>query len=363
MSVYIVSAARTPIGKSLFITFSQLSQVPFVICNHFYEILSFFFSAGNFNGAVSKLSAADLGAVVIKEVLARSKTEPADVDEVILGQALTAAAGQNPARQAALKAGIPQETPAYLVNLLCGSGLKTVYLGYQAIKCGDSSIVISGGQESMTQAPHAVQLRAGIKLGSAQLIDTMVNDGLTDAFSNIHMGLTAENVAKKYNVTREQQDVYAAHSQQMAETAQKNGYFESEIVGVSVPNRAGAIVFDKDEYLKYGTTTESLAELRPVFDRNGTVTAGNASGLNDSAATVLLMSQNEVEKRDAQPLAKIIAFGQSGCDPQTMGMGAADAVEIVVSETIEKCCTRMFSLCQCQIFRDTFLISSFTNCS
>lgn len=282
------------------------------------------------------MAAADLGAVVIKEVLARSNTDPADVNEVILGQALTAAAGQNPARQAALKAGIPKETPAYLVNLLCGSGLKTVYLGYQAIKCGDASIVISGGQESMTQAPHAVQLRAGVKLGATQLIDTMINDGLTDAFANIHMGLTAENVAKKYNVTREEQDAYAAQSQQLAETAQKNGYFGPELAAVSVPNRSGAIIFDTDEYPKHGTTAESLAKLRPAFDKNGTVTPGNASGLNDSAAAVLLMSQSEVEQRGVQPLARIVAFGQCGCEPETMGMGGAGAVEIVVSETNAK---------------------------
>lgn len=282
------------------------------------------------------MSASDLGAVVIKEVLARANTDPADVDEVILGQALSAAAGQNPARQAAMKAGIPQTTPAFLVNFLCGSGLKTVYLGYQAIKSGEASIVISGGQESMTQAPHAVQLRAGVKLGSTQLIDTMINDGLTDAFFNIHMGLTAENIAKKYDLTREQQDAHAAQSQQLAETAQNNGYFEAEIVAVSVPNRSGVIVFDKDEYPKHGTTPQSLVKLRPAFDKNGTVTAGNASGINDSAAAVLLMSQNEVDKRGVQPLAKIVAFGQCGCDPQTMGMGTAGAVEAVVSETIRK---------------------------
>lgn len=273
-----------------------------------------------------------MGAVVIKEVLARSNTAPADVNEVILGQALTAAAGQNPARQAALKAGLPQETPAYLVNLLCGSGLKSVYLGYQAIKCGDANIVVSGGQESMTQAPHAVQLRAGVKFGSTQLIDTMINDGLTDATFNIHMGVTAENVAKKYEVTREQQDAAAALSQQLAETAQKNGYFDAEIVAVTVPNRTQPIIFDKDEYPKYGTTVDTLAKLRPAFDKNGTVTAGNASGLNDSAAAVLLMSQSEVEKRGVAPLAKIVAFGQCGCDPQIMGIGAAGAVEALVSD-------------------------------
>lgn len=290
-----------------------------------------FHHAGSFNGTLSKVPASDLGAVVIKEVLARSKTDPADVNEVILGQALTAAAGQNPARQAAIKAGIPQEVPAFLVNALCGSGLKTVQLGYQAIKSGEANIVVAGGQESMTQAPHAVHLRAGVKLGATQMVDTMISDGLTDAFLNIHMGLTAENIAKKYELTREEQDAYAAKSQQMAETAQKNGYFEAEIVSVSIPNRSGAITFAKDEYPVHGTTLQSLAKLRPAFDKNGTVTAGNASGINDSAAVVLLMSQSEVEKRGVQPLAKIVAFGQCGCNPEIMGMGGAGAVESVVS--------------------------------
>lgn len=281
------------------------------------------------------MAASDLGAVVIEEVLKRSNTDASDVNEVILGQALTAAAGQNPARQAAWKAGIPKEVPAFSINFLCGSGLKTVYLGYQAIKCGEANIVISGGQESMSQAPHAVQMRAGVKLGTTQLIDTLLHDGLTDAFCNIHMGLTAENCAKKYDLTREEQDAYAAQSQQLAETAQKNAYFEPEIVGVSVPNRSGTTVVNKDEYPKHGTTLESLAKLRPAFDKNGTVTPGNASGLNDSAAAVLLMSESEVEKRGVQPLAKIVAFGQCGCDPETMGMGAAGAVEVVVSKPSE----------------------------
>lgn len=250
---------------------------------------------------------------------------------MFIGQALTAAAGQNPARQAAWAADIPKEVPSSLCNMLCGSGLKSVYLGYQSIKCGEANIVISGGQESMTLAPHAVQLRAGVKLGSTNLIDTMLQDGLTDAIHNIHMGITAENCAKKFNVTREQQDEYAARSQQLAEIAQKNGYFDQEIVAVPISSRTGVISFDKDEFPRHGTTTETLAKLRPCFDKNGSVTAGNASGLNDSAAAVLLMSEAEVERRGVKPLAKIIAFGQCGVAPELMGIGASSAVKVVVS--------------------------------
>lgn len=248
-----------------------------------------------------------------------------------MGQALTAGAGQNPARQAAFKAGIPELIPAYLINILCGSGLKAVANGYQAIKAGEASVVICGGQESMTQAPHAVHMRAGTKLGPATLIDTMINDGLTDAFKNIHMGVTAENVAKQYNLSREQQDAYAAKSQQLAEAAQKNGYFDEELVPVPIVSRTGTTLFSVDEFPRHGTTPESLSKLKPCFEKNGTVTPGNASGLNDSAAAVLLMSENEVSARGAKPLARIVAFGQSGVNPEVMGIGAAAAVEVVVS--------------------------------
>ncbi|XP_031626527.1 acetyl-CoA acetyltransferase, cytosolic [Contarinia nasturtii] len=298
--VYIVSAARTPIG--------------------------------NFNGTLSKVPASDLGAIVVKEVLNRANTNAADVNEVILGQTLTAAAGQNPARQASIKAGIPQDVPAFGCNMLCGSGLKSVYLGFQSIKSGESNVVVCGGQESMTLAPHAVQLRAGVKLGSTNLTDTMLNDGLTDAFSDIHMGITAENCNKKFENTREEQDSYAARSQQLAEAAQKNGYFDAEIVPVPIPSRTGVTLFDKDEFPKHGTTAETLAKLRPCFDKNGSVTAGNASGLNDSAAAVLLMSHAEAQKRGATPLARIVAFGQAGVDPNFMGMGASSAVQIVLKK-------------------------------
>lgn len=272
-----------------------------------------------------------MGAVVIKEVLTRADVSPNDVDEVILGQALTAGAGQNPARQAAWKAGLPKEVPAYLINILCGSGLKSVANGYQSIKSGESNIIICGGQESMTQAPHAVQMRAGTKLGPATLIDTMINDGLTDAFKDIHMGVTAENVAKKYGLTREKQDEYAAKSQQLTEAAQKNGYFNEEIVAVPIVSRTGTTLFSIDEFPRYGTTVESLAKLKPCFEKNGTVTAGNASGINDSAAAVLLMSENEVNARGVKPLARIVAYGQSGVDPEIMGIGGAVAVDVVVS--------------------------------
>lgn len=295
----------------------------------------FHFSSGNFNGTLAQLPAAELGSIVVKEVLSRGNTNATDVNELILGQALTASAGQNPARQAALKAGLPKEVPAYLCNMLCGSGLKSVLLGYQSIKSGENDVVVCGGQESMSQAPHAVHMRAGTKLGPATLVDTMINDGLTDAFNNIHMGITAENVAKKHNVTREQQDAYAAQSQQRAEVAQKNGYFTDEIVAVPITTRAGTNLFAADEFPRHGTTAESLAKLKACFEKNGTVTPGNASGLNDSAAAVLLMSQNEVDARGAQPLAKIIAFGQIGVEPETMGMGAAAAVEVVVSFSSE----------------------------
>lgn len=245
-------------------------------------------------------------------------------------KALTAYTGQNPARQASMKAGIPQEVPSYLVNMLCGSGLKSVYLGYQSIKCGESNIVVSGGQESMSLAPHAIQLRTGVKFGSANLVDTMIHDGLTDAFNDVHMGITAENCSKTFQISRQQQDEYAAQSQQLAEAAQKNGYFDDEIVAVPIQSRTGVTLFDKDEFPRHGTTAQGLSKLKPCFDKNGSVTPGNASGTNDSAAAVLLMSEEEVRKRNVKPLARIVAFGQAGVDPLHMGIGASAAVQVVV---------------------------------
>lgn len=280
---------------------------------------------------MSSLSAAELGAVAVKEVLNRANVPPAEVDEVILGQALAAGQGQNPARQASLKAGVPKEVPAYLINMLCGSGLKTVSLGYQAIRSGDASVVVAGGQECMSKAPHVLHLRTGTKMGEAKMVDSMLCDGLTDAFYDLHMGVTAENLAKEYEITREQQDAFAAKSQQLAEESQTKGYFMDEIVPVQVPSRKETITFDKDEFPKPGTTVEALAKLRPCFIKDGTVTPGNASGINDSAAAVLLMSSEEIQKRNCKPLAKIVAFSQTGICPKTMGAGPISAVQKVVS--------------------------------
>ncbi|XP_035783268.1 acetyl-CoA acetyltransferase-like isoform X2 [Anopheles albimanus] len=283
-------------------------------------------------GTLASLTAAELGAVTVKEVLKRAGVEGSDVNEVILGQALTAGQGQNPARQASIKAGVPKEVPAYTINMLCGSGLKTVALGYQAIRCGDATIVVAGGQESMSKSPHVLHLRAGTKMGEAKMVDTMLNDGLTDAFHDLHMGITAENLAKEYEISREAQDAFAAKSQQLTEESQKKGYFNEEIVPVPVVGRKETIQFAVDEYPKHGTTVESLAKLRPCFIKDGTVTPGNASGINDSAAAVLLMAGSEVEKRGAKPLAKIVAYAQTGICPKTMGAGPISAVQAVLQK-------------------------------
>src|SRR5262245_53031075 len=248
---------------------------------------------GSFSGAFATVPAHDLGTVAIKSALERAGVAPADVSEVILGQILTAAQGQNPGRQAAVKAGIPVETPAYLVNQLCGSGLRAVALGYQAIRNGDASIIVAGGQESMSMAQHAAHLRNGQKMGSLEMIDTMIKDGLTDAFHGIHMGITAENVAREYQITREEQDRFAVGSQNKAEAARKAGRFKDEIVPVTVTERKGTKVISDDEYIRDGVTLESVSGLRPAFAKDGTVTAGNASGLNDGAAAVVLMTADE----------------------------------------------------------------------
>ena len=280
---------------------------------------------GSFNGLLATVPAHYLGEVVIKELLKRAKLEPGDISEVILGQILTAGTGQGPARQAAVKAGIPVERTAYTINQLCGSGLRAVALGMQAIRNGDSEIVIAGGQESMSQAPHAIHLRSGVKMGDAQMLDTMLKDGLIDAFHGYHMGTTAENVAQKWQITREQQDAFAAGSQQKAEAAQKAGKFKDEIVPVTIAGRKGDTVVDTDEYPKHGTTAETLAKLRPAFDKNGTVTAGNASGLNDGAAAVVLMSAQQAAKRGLAPLARIVSWATAGVDPAVMGSGPIPA--------------------------------------
>lgn len=280
---------------------------------------------GAFNGAFASLPSHELGAAVISAALSRVELDPADVSEVVLGQVLTAGAGMNPARQASMAAGIPEERTAYLVNQVCGSGLRSIALGAQAIECGDANIVVAGGQENMTQSPHVSHLRSGVKMGSTELVDSMINDGLWDAFNGYHMGITAENVAQKWQISREQQDSFAAQSQERAERAQKSGVFEDEIVSVTVKSRKNEIVVTEDEYPRHGTTQESLSKLRPAFDKEGSVTAGNASGINDGAAAVVLMTSKEAETRGIEPLASIKSWATEGIDPSIMGAGPIPA--------------------------------------
>ena len=276
---------------------------------------------GSFNGAFGDIPAHNLGAVAIKAALQRSKIEAADVDEVILGQILQAAQGQNPARQAAMKAGVPQEKTAWGLNQLCGSGLRTVAIGMQQIANGDAKIIVAGGQESMSLAPHAAYLRAGQKMGELKLVDTMIKDGLTDAFNGYHMGNTAENIAAKWQISRDEQDKFALGSQNKAEAAQKAGRFKDEIVPVTVSTRKGDVVVENDEYIRIGATLDQLAKLRPAFAKEGTVTAGNASGINDGAAALVLMHMDEAKKRGLQPLARIVSWATAGVDPAIMGSG------------------------------------------
>jgi acetyl-CoA C-acetyltransferase len=280
---------------------------------------------GAFSGGLSSVPASTLGTAAIVEAMKRARVEPKEIDEVIMGQILTAGAGQNPARQAAIGAGIPVEKTAYQINQLCGSGLRTVALGYQAIKTGDCGVVVAGGQESMSQAPHCMHLRNGTKMGDAQMIDTMIKDGLWDAFNGYHMGNTAENVAQKWQITREQQDQFAAASQQKAEAAQKAGNFKAEIVAVTIKDRKGDKVVDMDEHPRHGTTVETLAKMRPAFQKDGTVTAGSASGINDGAAAVVLMTGAEAQKRGIKPLARIVSWATAGVDPAIMGSGPIPA--------------------------------------
>ncbi len=280
---------------------------------------------GSFNGALSGVSAHYLGQIAIVEAMKRAGVAPAEVDEAIMGQILTAAQGQNPARQAAVAAGIPVEKTAYGINQLCGSGLRAVALGFQAIRNGDSNIVVAGGQESMSQAPHAMNLRNGTKMGSAEMVDTMLKDGLWDAFHGYHMGNTAENVAQKWQITREEQDKFAMASQNKAEAAQKAGRFKDEIVPFTVSTRKGDIVVDTDEYPRHGATIEAMAKLKPAFSKDGTVTAGNASGINDGAAALVIMSAKEAAKRGLKPLARIASWATAGVDPAIMGSGPIPA--------------------------------------
>ncbi len=280
---------------------------------------------GSFNGAFGNTPAHDLGATAIKAALERAKVDGSEVDEVILGQILTAAQGQNPARQAAMAAGVPQEKTAWALNQLCGSGLRTVAIGMQQIANGDANIIVAGGQESMSQAPHAAYMRSGAKMGDFKLVDTMMKDGLVDAFHGYPMGNTAENVAQRWQLTREEQDQFATASQNKAEAAQKEGRFKDEITPVTIASRKGDIVVDQDEYIRAGTTVEALAKLRPAFSKDGTVTAGNASGINDGAAAVVLMTEAEAEKRGLTPLARIASWATAGVDPAIMGTGPIPA--------------------------------------
>jgi acetyl-CoA C-acetyltransferase len=278
-------------------------------------------AVGSFNGAFANTPAHDLGKVAIKAALERAKVEPGEVDEVILGQILTAGQGQNPARQAAINAGIPQEATAWGLNQLCGSGLRAVAIGMQQIMSGDADVIVAGGQESMSQAPHAAYMRSGTKMGDFKLVDTMIKDGLWDAFNGYHMGTTAENVAQRWQLTRDEQDKFAVASQNKAEAAQKAGRFKDEIAPVTVPGRKGDVVVDQDEYIRAGTTIDAVAKLRPAFSKDGTVTAGNASGINDGAAAVVLMSASDAEKRGLTPLARIVSWATAGVDPAIMGTG------------------------------------------
>lgn len=292
-SVVIVGAARTPVGS--------------------------------FNGAFATVPAHELGAAVIREALSRAKVDAGEVDEVIMGQILTAGEGQNPARQAAMLAGCPKETTAWALNQLCGSGLRTVAIGMQQIACGDAKVIVAGGQESMSMAPHAAHLRSGQKMGDLKLIDTMLKDGLLDAFNGYHMGTTAENVSRQWQITREMQDEFAVKSQNKAEAAQKAGRFKDEIIPFTVKGRKGDTVVEDDEYIKHGTTLDKVQKLRPAFDKEGSVTAANASGINDGAAATVLMSEAEAERRGLTPLVRIVSWATAGVDPSIMGSGPIPA--------------------------------------
>ncbi len=293
--VVIVSAARTPVGSFL--------------------------------GSLGTLPGHELGAIAIKAAVERAGLQPADVNEVILGQVLQAGQGQGPARQASIKAGIPSDSPAWSINQICGSGLRAVALGAQQVALGESAIVVAGGQESMSMAMHATYIRTGQKMGDMSLVDTMIRDGLWDAFNNYHMGQTAENIAAKWNISRQEQDEFAVASQNKAEAAQKSGKFDGEIAAVTIKGRKGDVVVDKDEYIRHGATYEALASLKPAFIKEGTVTAGNASGLNDGAAAVVLMSRAEADRRGLKPLARIVASGIAGVDPAIMGTGPIRATQ------------------------------------
>ena len=288
---------------------------------------------GKFGGSLAKVAASDLGAHVIKGLLAKTGLKPEQISEVLLGQVLTAAVGQNPARQAVIRAGLPDMVPAMTINKVCGSGLKATHLAAQAIRCGDAEIVIAGGQENMSAAPHALNgSRDGFRMGDAKLVDTMIVDGLWDVYNQYHMGQTAENVAKKFGISRLEQDEFALASQHKAETAQKEGKFKDEILPLEIPQKKGSIVFDSDEFIKAGATLDGLSALRPAFNKEGTVTAGNASGINDGAAAVVMMSASKARQLGLTPIARIKAYSSAGVDPSIMGMGPVPASQLCLKK-------------------------------
>ena len=290
-------------------------------------------AVGKFNGSLAKVPASDLGAQIIKALLAHTGVKAGQISEVIMGQVLTAGIGQNGARQALIRAGIPDTVPAMTIGKVCGSGLKATHLAAQAIKCGDAEIVIAGGQENMSASPHILQgSRDGFRMGDAKLLDSMIIDGLWDAYNNYHMGTTAENVAKKYEISRREQDEFAAASQRKAESAQKAGKFKAEIAPVEIVTRKGTTLFDSDEYIRLGATVEALGELKPAFSTDGTVTAGNSSGINDGAAAVMIMSARKADELGLKPLARIKAYSSAGVDPKIMGMGPVPASRLCLKK-------------------------------
>ncbi|HEU4776188.1 MAG TPA: acetyl-CoA C-acetyltransferase [Telluria sp.] len=290
-------------------------------------------AVGKFGGTLAKIPAAELGAHVIKHLVKQIGLDPASINEVIMGQVLTAGVGQGPARQAVIKAGLPDMVPAFTVGKVCGSGLKATHLAAQAIKCGDADIIIAGGQENMSASPHVLNgSRDGFRMGDTKLTDTMIVDGLWDVYNQYHMGITAENVAKKFDVSRAAQDEFALQSQLKAEAAQKAGKFKDEIIPLEIPSKKGTVVFDTDEYPKHGSTLESLSALRPAFNKEGTVTAGNASGLNDGAAAVIMMSASKAKELGLKPLARIKAYSSAGLDPTIMGMGPVSATQLCLKK-------------------------------
>ena len=290
-------------------------------------------AVGKFNGAIGKVPAADLGAQIIRALLAQSRVQPDQISEVIMGQVLTAGVGQNPARQALIRAGLPDSVPGMTIGKVCGSGLKATHLAAQAIKCGDADIVIAGGQENMSASPHILQgSRDGFRMGDAKLLDSMIIDGLWDVYNNYHMGMTAENLAKKYDISRREQDEFAAASQQKAEAAQKAGRFTAEIAPIEIVSRKTTTLFDADEYIRPGTTADALGELKPAFTKDGTVTAGNASGINDGAAAVMMMSARRASELGLKPLASIRAYSSAGVDPKFMGMGPVPASQLCLKK-------------------------------